>query len=320
MKENRRLMLTVSGVWLLVAFLVICGLPAAVLCAQHLFICPPPSTPTLNPVIISLTPITLTPATLTLTPLTATLTPITLTPATLTPTPLTATLTPITLTPATLTLTPLTTTLTPITLTPATLTPTPLTATPSTPMTITLTLTLTTLTPNPVVDNAAVMMAQTLAPQFSEQFGIQIAPSRARGLDTAWIGGEASQLAGMIAPVIDENQKYTDQGNLVREVEGIFSLNDSRLTLETVVVINKGTIQYPLLPLGAYMLACDTDRPNDCLAVSLQGEEFQINPAPESVSVTAIDEVSPPTVDYEEGSIRKCFKVRGHKICIRVFR
>ena len=174
-----------------------------------------------------------------------------------------------------------------------------------------------TSTPVPVNDQA-VQLAGEVSPQFNTMFGIQINPSLAKGLDTARIGGPTGQLAAMIAPVTNENQRYIDRKNQVREVEGIFSINDSRLALETMIIINKGTIQYPLLPLGAYMLACHPDRLNDCIAVSLQGQEFEIKP--ESVFITIIDLVSPPTVDYEEGSIRKCFRVLRRKICIRVFR
>jgi hypothetical protein len=176
-----------------------------------------------------------------------------------------------------------------------------------------------TFTPTPIpVNDQAVQLAGEVAPQFNTIFGVQINPPLAKGLDAVRIGGPAGQLAGMIAPVTNENQRYIDRKNQVREVEGIFSLNDGRLTLETMIIINKGTINYPLLPLGAYMLACHPDRLNDCIAVSLQGQEFEIKP--ETVFITIIDPASPPTVDYEEGSIRKCFRVLRRKICIRVFR
>jgi hypothetical protein len=149
-------------------------------------------------------------------------------------------------------------------------------------------------------------------------FGIQINSSLAKGLDAGRIGGQPGQLAGMIAPVIDENQKYRDRSNLIREVEGIFTINDSRLTAETAVMINKADYEYPLLPVGSYLLACYTPRMNDCVAVSLQGQEFQIRP--DSIIETRIDPAPFPTVAYEEGSIRKCFRVLRRKICMRVFR
>lgn len=168
------------------------------------------------------------------------------------------------------------------------------------------------------IDDQAVKQAEGLAPQFSQVFGIQINPSLAKGLDAARIYGQAGQLAGMVAPVVDENQKYNDRHNLLREVEGIFTINDPRLDLETVVIITKANLQYPVLPQGSYMLACYVPRPNDCLAVSLQGQEFQINP--QTITSTTIDQVSPPTADYEEGSILKCFSILRRKICIRVFR
>jgi hypothetical protein len=168
------------------------------------------------------------------------------------------------------------------------------------------------------IDEEAVKRARDLSGQFIEIFGIYINPDGAKGLDAARIGGEPGQLAGMIAPVIDENQKYIDRENIVREVEGILSLYDSRLVLETMIIINKGTIQYPLLPLGAFMIACVPQRLNDCLVISLQREEFQIKP--ETISQTVLTEPVPrPEVAYEEGSIRKCFKVLRRKICVRVF-
>jgi hypothetical protein len=168
------------------------------------------------------------------------------------------------------------------------------------------------------IDEEAVKRARDLSGQFIEIFGIYMNPDGAKGLDAARIGGEPGQLAGMIAPVIDENQKYIDRENIVREVEGILSLYDSRLVLETMIIINKGTIQYPLLPLGAFMIACVPQRLNDCLAISLQREEFQIKP--ETISQTVLTEQVPrPEVAYEEGSIRKCFKVLRRKICVRVF-
>jgi hypothetical protein len=207
-----------------------------------------------------------------------------------------------------------TTTPTPTDTSTPTSTPTS-TDTPIPPSTATLTFT---PTPTPdLINDQAVGQAKNLAPQFSETFNVQFDPSLAKGLDAVRIGGPAGQLAGMIAPVIDGNQKYKDRDNIVREVEGLFSLNDNRLTLETMVIINKANIQYPLLPLGAYILACDTLRVNDCLAVSLQGQEFQIKPA--NVTLTIIDSVPFPTVAYEEGSIHKCFRVLRRKICIRVF-
>lgn len=198
-------------------------------------------------------------------------------------------------------------------------TPTPTdTPTPTLTDTPNPTLTYTPTSPPDLINDQAVILAKELAPQFSQIFGVQFNPLLAKGLDAARIGGQAGQLAGMIAPVIDGNQKYSDRNYQVREVEGLLSLNDSRLMLEAMFIINKGTIQYSQLPLGAYMVACRTDRVNDCLAISLHGEEFQIKP--ESVSLSIIDQVQPPSVDYEEGSIRKCFKVFRRKICIRVFR
>jgi hypothetical protein len=122
----------------------------------------------------------------------------------------------------------------------------------------------------------------------------------------------------MIAPVVDENQFYHDRINLVREVEGIFTVNNPHLALETIIIYHKANIQYPLLPLGSYLLACYTPRANDCLAVSLQGQEFQINPG--IIIITAEEQAPFPIVGYEEGSIRKCFRILGRKICIRVFR
>ncbi len=161
------------------------------------------------------------------------------------------------------------------------------TSTPLIPSTDTPTPALaTTLPSTPTVDQLAVMLAKELAPQFTQVFGAQFNPLLAKGLDAARIGGQAGQLAEMTAPVIDGNQKYADRNFQIREVEGILSLQDSRLDLEAMTIINKGTIQYFSLPLGAYMIACHPERLDDCLAVSLQGEEFQVSP--ESVSIITI--------------------------------
>jgi hypothetical protein len=219
--------------------------------------------------------------------------------------------------------------LTATTLTPITTTPTSLTFTPtSTDRPTSTSMATPPYTPTPTVDEQAVILAKELVSQFSQIFGVQFNPSLAKGLDTARIGGPAGQFAGMIAPVIDGNQRYIDRNYEVREVEGSFSLNDNRLMLEAMFIINKGTIQYLPVPLGAYMVACHPDRPNDCLAISLQGEEFQVRP--ESVSIITITP-SPigtpcptclplfPSVGFEEGSIHTCFWVFSRQICIKVF-
>jgi hypothetical protein len=173
--------------------------------------------------------------------------------------------------------------LTATTLTPATSTPlptfTPILALP----TITPTPGIATTTPStPTVDQQAVILAQQLAPQFTQIFGVHFNPLLAKGLDAAKLEvpeiPPTGRLVAMTAPVIDENQRYTDRYFQIREVEGILSLLDSRLDLEAMNVINKGAVQPFSLPLGAYMIACHPERIDDCLAVSLQGEEFQVKP------------------------------------------
>ena len=167
------------------------------------------------------------------------------------------------------------------------------------------------------VDPAAVSQAKELSPQFSQRFNVQLSPVLAKGLDAAQVGGESGQLAGMVAPVSDEKQQYRDRGNMLRQVMGIFSLNDPHLTLESVFVVNKATFQPTLVPVGVYMLACHPDRPNDCIAVSIRRQEFQINP--NLVSEIFESPVLVPMADYEYGSIKKCFKILKRKICIKVF-
>ena len=179
------------------------------------------------------------------------------------------------------------TTLTPTTVAPATSTPTAVSSDTPTPVLATTT---------PTVEQLAVMLAQQLAPQFTQVFGVQFNPLLAKGLDAAKLqvpeGPPTGQLAEMIAPVVDANQSYTDRNQQVREVEGILSINDSRLDFDAMTPLGKGAVQLDPIPLGAYMIACHRERPNDCLAVSLQREEFQINP--ESISIIPIPD--PPTV------------------------
>jgi hypothetical protein len=160
----------------------------------------------------------------------------------------------------------------------------------------------------------AIALAQELAGQFASSFGVQINAQGAVPFNPICFATDSDQLLSMIAPAVDENQTYRG-----REVEGIFYTNDPRFVIETLVLLNKTAVQYSTLPLGSYMLACNHQRLDDCIAVSLQGQEFQIRP--ESVMITTnLQDISPPTVAYEEGSIQKCFRVRTRKICIRVFR
>jgi len=164
-----------------------------------------------------------------------------------------------------------------------------------------------------VAKEAAVQLALSLADHFYRNYGVLINASGAVPFNAICLGTDSNQLLGMIAPVSDENQRYKG-----REVEGVFNINDSRLVIETMILLNKGTMQYSTLPLGSYMLACNLQRLDDCLAISLQGEEFQIRP--ESIEIRIdLPVTSPPSVAYEEGSIRKCFNVARRKICIRVF-
>lgn len=194
-------------------------------------------------------------------------------------------------------------------------TPTPTGTTITDTPTPTPTVSCTALTASPLAKEAAIQLAMSVGDHFFRNYGVRINASEAVPFNEICFGTDSSQLLGMIAPAIDGNQRYKD-----REVEGIFNINDSRFEINTVIVLNKGTTQDSILPLGSYMLACNHQLLNDCLAISMQGEEFHINP--ESVSITMIDpEVSPPTVAYEkENPIRKCFKVLRRKVCIRVFR
>jgi hypothetical protein len=169
------------------------------------------------------------------------------------------------------------------------------------------------------VDPQAEEQAKDLAPRFEDEFNIRTDPNQARGLNASRIGGPEGQLAGMVAPASDANQNYVDNNNTARQVMGILSLNDNRLTMESMLLVDKATIQRFNLPLGAYVITCHPVRRKDCVAVSLQGEEFQIDP--ETIDDTDDDpSVSAPIAFYEDGSIKKCYKVLRRKICVRVFR
>jgi hypothetical protein len=235
-------------------------------------------------------------------------------PAATTPVP--TTVTPPTDTPSTpiTPTTPVPTTVTPFTDTPST-PPTPTTpAVPPTTSVPTTPLPCTVLTPNLLLKEAAVQRAQALADQFFQNHGVQINASGAVPFNPICLGPDSNQLLGMIAPVSDANQRYKD-----REVEGIFYINDSRLVIETIILLNKTAMQYSTLPFGGYMLACSQQRLDDCIAVSPQGQEFQIRP--ESIELrNDWPDTNPPRVAYEEGSIRKCFYVWKRRVCIRVFR
>ena len=175
------------------------------------------------------------------------------------------------------------------------------------------------ITPTDPVDSQAVIEAMALAPQFEENFDVQIQPMLARGLDAVEIGGLEGQLAGLVAPALDEYQQYIDEENAVRQVMGMLSLNDSRLMLESMLILSKASIQNPPVPLGSYILACLPEREKDCIVISPDGQEFRLNP--ETVFQTDEDPSAPvPVASYEDGSIRKCFKIFRRKICIRVFR
>ena len=172
------------------------------------------------------------------------------------------------------------------------------------------------LTPVPV-DQQAVQVASTVAAQVSENFGVQVNPTGAVGLDAVHVNGTAGEMAAWAAPVTDEHQTYTDRSHLRREVAGVFGIRSPNVHLETVIFFNKANIQYPALPEGRYMIACYTPRPNDCIAVSMQGEEFQIRPG--SIEILTIEPVSTPSVEYIQGSIYKCFRIVRRRICIRIF-
>jgi hypothetical protein len=174
----------------------------------------------------------------------------------------------------------------PFLLSPDTFTPLP--GPPNTPTPVIAT----TVPSTPTVDQRAVLLARQLVPQFTQVFGAKFNPDLARGLDSDKIGGPAGQLAEMIAPVVDQSQRYTDLSLEVREVEGILSINDNRLDFEEMTILNKATILSSPIPLGAYMIACHPARPNDCLAISLQRQEFQVNP--ETVFIFTITPSSPP--------------------------
>jgi hypothetical protein len=213
---------------------------------------------------------------------------------------------------------------TPTTPVPTTVTPSTYTSlTPPTPTTPAVTSTTpfptsptpcTVLTPNPVLKDAAVNLALSLSDQFLRYYGVNIKATEAVPFNPICLGPDSDQLLGMLAPVVDANQIYKN-----REVEGIFYINDSRLVIETIILISKSAMQYSTLPLGSYMLACNHQRPDDCIAVSLQGEEFQIRP--ESISIEMRSDGSEVTkVSYEQGSIGGCFYVWRRKICITMFK
>jgi hypothetical protein len=228
----------------------------------------------------------------------------------ITPTPITPT------TPEPITPVPTTPTtpepITPVPTTPTT--PEPTTPVVTAPVTITPTTLCTLLTPNPAAKTAAVNMALSLSDQFLRNYGVSINTAEAIPFNPICVGTDSDQLLGMIAPVSDANQRYKD-----REVEGIFYINDSRLVIETIILLNKSATQDSTLPFGGYMLACGYQRLDDCIAVSPQGAEFQIKP--ESIELTNDwQETNPPRVAYEQGSIRKCFYVWKRRVCIRVFR
>lgn len=208
----------------------------------------------------------------------------------------------------------------PTTVTPAytpTPTDTPATTAPSTdtptPTNTPVPLPCTTLTPRPANATAAVDLATRLSEEFRARYGPRFNPQGAVPFNTICLGTDSDQLLGMLVPAVDEYQTYKG-----REVEGIFYFNDSRLAVEILILLNKTNVQYSTLPFGAFMLACNHQRPDDCLAVSLDGQEYQIRP--DRVEITNdLAYTSPPRVAYELGSYRKCFYVGRRKICIRVF-
>jgi hypothetical protein len=173
---------------------------------------------------------------------------------------------------------------------------------------------------DPGVQAQAVAQAQELAVSFQQKFDIKISPPGAQGFDAGLIGGQPGQLAGMIAPVLDEKQEYTDRReHRTRQVMGIFSIYDDRLALEISTYINKGTDLESTQSLGQYMLACDKVNSYNCIAVTLNGEEFLISTDSMKIE-NDLQEITSPSVVYEEGSYRKCFKVFKRRICIRVFK
>jgi hypothetical protein len=152
-----------------------------------------------------------------------------------------------------------------------------------------------------------------------QTFGVQINPADATGLDASKVNGTKGEMAGWMAPVIDDHQTYTDHLHLKREVEGVFGIPDPSLHLDTTIIVNKTYGFYSPVPPGKYMLACYTPRAKDCIAVSLQGQEYQIRPESIDVTISSTDFPTSPDVMYGFGSIHKCFRVVWHMICIRVF-
>jgi len=161
-------------------------------------------------------------------------------------------------------------------------------------------------------DTRAMSQAPNLFAPLVDKFGIKINFDLAKGLDSAQTGDAAGQLVGTIVPISDKNQ--VDYKGW--EIEGVFSIDNNLLTLETTVLINKGTTQNPPLPAGTYMVACNLQVPNDCLAVSQTGEEFLIN-TDTIDSDTGLhdlhDQANISFARYEQGSTGLCFFKKNKK-------
>lgn len=171
------------------------------------------------------------------------------------------------------------------------------------------------LPPEPIIIPKIISIAQANSKLFSEIANIEFNPLNATGLDTVYIDNQVGGIADVLVPVSNNNQPlYKNR----RRVMGLDIAQDNRSALIGMSIISKSTVQYPGLPLGAYMIACDLERPNDCIAVTPNGQEFQLEPD----LITRLDLPDPvriPTVSIEQGSKHKCFSILKVKICIKVF-
>ena len=166
---------------------------------------------------------------------------------------------------------------------------------------------------NPALNEQMVRSAVDQAQKFSAQRNLRFQPGQVAGIDGAAINGDLTVLKAFALPTTKAVQTYKD-----RLVVGSLTVIDPNFAPLGVLVNGKASSAMTgfKLPVDNYAIACRA--PDNCLAISLSGNEYPLLPS--TVKIDRLPApVQAPTVAFLKGSVTVCFYVSDVQYCITVF-
>jgi len=169
------------------------------------------------------------------------------------------------------------------------------------------------ITINPVLISQVMESARLQSDIFANSFHIQTRAAQVAGLDASSLpDGSNTVLQAIAVPAATDQEFYKE-----RQVIGYLTTINASLSPKTMSLESKALVKYGRLPVGSFLFAC-RPKSKDCLAVSANGEEFQIDP--QSISWSNLPApVLVSTAAFVQGSIIVQFYIGNVLYTITLF-